>query len=518
MADDNSLALLDPQNQQNYVKGMGLPPVLPSLSKPKPQSQTSVTPQIGTPPLGALPPVTTLDPSPEQQQVSQLRTKLQADTNKLPATEALWNKASQYHKDHPGFVGRLGQVGAGLLRGVDIASEALSGGASALVPGSIYNHNMNVAQDKADITAAEGNAKTAAEAEKDRAAAYKDLNPAVAKPEPTKFSPTTFQGKNGEPVILQEEGPGAGTLTAKPGFDVKPDKASAGATPLTAQDAQERWNMWSQLNPQIAKKITTNPFKEGMLPEQAKEVETALNQSSGREQGQVHVEIAEAGLADKQAKEREAAVTTATQGRLNLYAQQNYMNNMQKWFKLPPTQYAKDNALITDLLNAEKTGHGVLGGVFGSTGVSAIIGGPAGIAAGAGIGALANVLSGPSGAILESLKKQGISPQGYAAMQAYLNALPARMAFEITNQGLKASSMRFGALIQKVMNTIPAPNTPQASFNNSFAQYYNPMVQMLAQGENNSEHLPKGWQAPAYNEFYPEEAPPSGPWTKYQKK
>jgi hypothetical protein len=227
MADDNSLALLDPQNQQNYVKGMGLPPVLPSLSKPKPQPQTSVTPQIGTPPLGALPPVTTLDPSPEQQQVSQLRTKLQADTNKLPATEALWNKASQYHKTHPGFVGRLGQVGAGLLRGVDIAGEALSGGASALVPGSIYNHNMNVAQDKANITAAEGNAKTAAETEKDRAEAYKALNPDLAiKPDQPEWEPTSFENK-GQPVILEKKGPNAGTTQTLAGMDVKHDKPEA---------------------------------------------------------------------------------------------------------------------------------------------------------------------------------------------------------------------------------------------------------------------------------------------------
>jgi hypothetical protein len=247
-----------------------------------------------------------------------------------------------------------------------------------------------------------------------------------------------------------------------------------------------------------------------MLPEQVKGIETALNQATGREQGQVHIDISETALSDKLRKESEADAQTATSGRMNLYAQDNYNDAVKAWHQRVPTStYAKDNALITTLLNKEETGRGLLGGTVSGVAVGSLVGGVPGAIAGGGAAALANLMNGPSTAILDSLERQGISKEGYAAMQAYLNALPARMAWELTTGGQKASTMRFGQLILKVMQTVPAPNTPKGSWDRSFNMYYGPMSKSTELKEK-TLRLPKDYQAPTKQDFYPPEAGAGG--------
>ncbi len=77
-----------------------------------------------------------------------------------------------------------------------------------------------------ELTGAEEQSKSAAAAEKDRAEAYKARHPEV-KPEPTKYAATTLQSDKGEPVVLETEGPEAGTTRTVPGLNVKPDKDKA---------------------------------------------------------------------------------------------------------------------------------------------------------------------------------------------------------------------------------------------------------------------------------------------------
>lgn len=494
--------------------------MLPSLAKPKApdSSPTPISSPMGMP-SAALPPVTSIAPTPEQQRVGAIRQKLQNAEDKPSFTEGLWNRT----KGSDSVLGKIGHVGAGILRGVELAGTALAPGLASAIPGTSMNKRLNEQVLGHQLSGAEGQATQEAQAEKDRAEAAKANFEAQPKPVTPKFGVTPFQTDTGTPGVLEEQGPNAGQVFPATGFNAKPDKAAGGnAIPLSQQDADERWGLWTKTNPKLAKLIPANPFKPGMLPEQAKEVEGVLNSAIGKEQGQTHITLQERGMEDKEEKERTAAAQTATQGRMNLYAQQHYADSVAKWHKSTEknsAQYAKDVTLMTDLIHGEQQGQGVLGGVVGSTPIGVLlggVGGPAGAATGAGIGLLANALSSPATAALDSLKRQGISPQGYQAMQAYFNALPARMAFEITNQGLKASSMRFGALINKIMNTIPPPNTPRGQFSGAFQQYFNPMKVTLESGERNAK-LPQGYQFPSYEEFYPSEEQQSGPWSKYKK-
>ncbi|MGA2160560.1 MAG: hypothetical protein ABSG90_15260, partial [Dehalococcoidia bacterium] len=116
-------------------------------------------------------------------------------------------------------------------------------------------------------------------------------------------------------------------------------------------------------------------------------------------------------------------------------------------------------------------------------------------------GAIAGLIAGPVNGYLDTLKKQGISDEGYAAMQAYFNALPARFAYEVGVQGLSATALRSSQLIQKVLQTVPPPNTPQSAFDNSWKQYYTPM-ERLTKGKIQYT-APKGYTPPSKEEVYP---------------
>ena len=187
----------------------------------------------------------------------------------------------------------------------------------------------------------------------------------------------------------------------------------------------------------------------------------------------------------------------------NLYSQDNYRNKMDAWHK--SGSYARDVGLVQSVVNEAKGG-GLAVSPAMTTTVGALIGGPAGAAIGGAAGILGQIIGGPAQGYLDALKRQGISNEGYEAMQAYFNALPGRMAYEITTQGLKASTMRSQILLQKVMQTIPSPDTKPEMFDRAFKQYYDPMRAM-------TDHKYKGradYVPPKMEEFYPPEQPAPG--------
>ncbi len=177
-------------------------------------------------------------------------------------------------------------------------------------------------------------------------------------------------------------------------------------------------------------------------------------------------------MQQKAALTQQTARTTADQARLQDYSQQEYDTYMRNWQRsTTPGQYAKDVALITDQVNAEKSNPGHLFSYIAPL-LSTT---PAGAATVVGAEALAGALAGPVSGALDTLKKRGLSDQAYRAMQAYYNALPGRMAYEMSSAGVKAGAMRSQLLISKVLNTVPPPNTPPAQWSNAFGQYYKPM-------------------------------------------
>lgn len=80
------------------------------------------------------------------------------------------------------------------------------------------------------------------------------------------------------------------------------------------------------------------------------------------------------------------------------------------------------------------------------------------------------------------------------------------MAYEISVQGVAASAMRSAQLIQKVLNTVPPPNTPQESFDSNFNRYYKPMEVLTNKKVELS--APKGYVPPKKEDFYPPKAAP----------
>jgi hypothetical protein len=216
-------------------------------------------------------------------------------------------------------------------------------------------------------------------------------------------------------------------------------------------------------------------------------------------------------LEDKHQQEAAKEATNASVQLAGLYAQDNYKDAMEGWYK--SGHFAKDSGLITEIVNKE---HSAQGGAFSSVVGDSLIGslfGPEGKAIGAGVGALTGLFAGPANGYLDTLKKQGISDEGYNAMQSYFNALPARMAYEIGVQGVAASAMRSAQLIQKVLNTVPPPNTPQSAFEPAFQNYYRPMDVLTKKKVELS--APKGYVPPKKEDFYPPKpakasAPPQG--------
>jgi hypothetical protein len=237
----------DPQVAQRLITG--LPPVLPSLAKPqseiagvtpssfpgvrpvadenaqrqftgglslRPQlSAVTMTPALTNPSAG-LPPVTTPTPSPEERRVAGVQAKLEKLQQTPSATAGLWQKAGEYHAEHPGIIGRLGQVGAGILRGVDIAGETLMPNVARQIPGSGLNRSQNIAQTQTQLSEAEKEAGQASErsyrsAEADKAAAdaakARRETDLLGQPKPKEEDYSVESGRSGphgESVLLEK--------------------------------------------------------------------------------------------------------------------------------------------------------------------------------------------------------------------------------------------------------------------------------------------------------------------------
>ena len=311
----------------------------------------------------------------------------------------------------------------------------------------------------------------------------------------------------------------------------KPPAPKEGDQPATAAqtaDVATRLNN----NPYVPKEAAASlAFPEGYKPTQndvkerlanIKEIEDATR--AGK-QDQVLNDIrkmqehnqelmTQAHLLDMEEKHQQAEAKDAMTASVALagnYAQENYKEAVDAWHK--SGNFAKDSGLVTEIVDKE---HSAQGGAFSSVVGDSLIGslfGPEGKAIGAGVGALTGLFAGPANGYLDTLKKQGISQEGYDAMQAYFNALPARMAYEIGTQGVAASAMRSAQLIQKVLNTVPPPNTPQDSFDGNFDRYYRPMKVLTDKKVELT--APKGYVPPKKEDIYPpkpakESAPPQG--------
>ena len=210
--------------------------------------------------------------------------------------------------------------------------------------------------------------------------------------------------------------------------------------------------------------------------------------------------MAQAHLSDLQEKMKQADAKSTENSNVamgGLYAQENYKDAVDAWHN--SRNFAKDSGLVTEIINKEHGDKGAFSGALGTTLVGSMFG-PEGAALGAGVGAVTSALKGPADGYLETLKKNGISDEGYAAMQAYFNALPARMSYEIGVQGVAASALRSAQLIQKVLQTVPMPNTPQGSFDSAFDQYYKPMETLTKSKIKLTS--PKDYVAPSKSDFY----------------
>jgi hypothetical protein len=299
------------------------------------------------------------------------------------------------------------------------------------------------------------------------------------------------------------------------------------ATPAQITDVSTRLKN----NPYIPKEAMASlEFPEGYKPTQndvkerlsnIKEIEDAtragnqdklLNDIRKMQEENQHL-MTQAHLLDLEDKHQQAAAKEATNASVQLaglYAQDNYKDAMHDWYK--SGNFAKDSGLITEIVNKEHSDKGSFSGALGDTLVGGLFG-PEGAAIGAGVGALTGLFAGPANGYLDTLKKQGISQEGYNAMQSYFNALPARMAYEVGVQGVSASALRSSQLIQKVLNTVPPPNTPQESFDSAFQNYYKPMDVLTHKKVELS--APKGYVPPKKEDFYPPKtakaaAPPQG--------
>ena len=206
-------------------------------------------------------------------------------------------------------------------------------------------------------------------------------------------------------------------------------------------------------------------------------------------------------------KMREEMDQEAAVGVSNYLAQENYKDAMDRWIKSP--HYMKDVGLITDMANRARTelprspGLASAATELGGAAAGSMLGGPAGAVAGLAVGAAVNLfqnaIAGPANGYLDALKRSQISQEGYDAAQAYFNALPGRMAYEITTQGMKASTLRSQELLQKVMQTVPPPDTKADAFDNAFEMYYRPMKVLTDNKYKNRE----GFVPPTKQQLYP---------------
>ena len=205
-------------------------------------------------------------------------------------------------------------------------------------------------------------------------------------------------------------------------------------------------------------------------------------------------------LAEESKRKETQDVMTADSGYAGLYAQEEYHDKAKAWHQ--SGHYAKDSGIVSSIVN-QAQGEGGLPSIGGGATLGALLGGVPGAVAGAAAPALAQMVMPMAQGYLDAAKRAGISPQGYEAMQAYFNALPARMSYEMQIQGINASVMRSREMISKVLNTVPPPTTPSDQFDKSFSQYYQPMKSLT---ERKTQLIaPKGYQPPPKENFYPKQ-------------
>ena len=191
-------------------------------------------------------------------------------------------------------------------------------------------------------------------------------------------------------------------------------------------------------------------------------------------------------------EQREKQRTEADQAFINIYSQRNYNEAINAWHK--SGHFARDSGLI-----AEQLGHGNEFGKGGiANGIGALATSPAAMAGALGLGAILNAASGTIAGYLDTLKKSGISDEGFNAMQAYYNAMIGRMLFETGTLKLPATALRSKEVISRIMNSVPPPNTPPDAFQKAFDLYYRPMEVLTTR-----KKFPAGYTAPTYEQIYP---------------
>ncbi|MGA2160431.1 MAG: hypothetical protein ABSG90_14615, partial [Dehalococcoidia bacterium] len=406
-----------------------------------------------------------------------------------------------------------GKLLHGLARGAEIAADIAAPGLTQAIPGTPERMARQQAATQGNI-AQDTSLATAREAEEAKTpAAEGTLKEAT-------------QGGMIDP-LHPELGPQQALYNDKTGkveykgqMPPKEGAANALATPAALADVDTRIKNNPSLTPAQQEQLQFPPNYKPTAKDvterlaNVKDIEDAARQGKQDEFNNGIRKLTEenanlmtqAHLQDLQDKKQAAdakAAQSADVATVGLYAQENYADAMQDWYK--SGHFAKDSGFVTEIVDKERSGQGAFGPATGGAVVGSLFG-PEGTAIGAGVGALTGLFAGPINGYLDTLKKQGISDEGYAAMQAYFNTLPARFAYEVGVQGISATALRSSQLIQKVLQTVPPPNTPEKVFNNSWKQYYNPMARLT----NGKVKLtaPKGYVPPTKEEIYPSKAKP----------
>ncbi len=473
------------------------------------------------------------------------------ETARIGSDEYALAKIAQYNPwgskfNHPGTLGKIGHV-LGTIG--NVAGEALLPNLVAQIPGSEANRRMKEEQGLGRIKFGEDLAKTQAETREANARAAtaglkpqnfqfeKDDSGNLWRLDKTGITPpqlVTFDQQGNPQLNTPAAGmqPPSGTAPATSGqasggptFGVKPEQRPAPVTevqnmqarisgmPYLSQDQKTELQFPSGYQPTVAEVKERNKTLDDLDAKQRQGKQDEFNNELRKILAQNSVLMTQMHLRDeevKMEKVRTEAASQQDQAHLGLYAQENYDDAMKALFKEDPKQYAKDVVLMTELVNSEHSGHGPFTSVGTDSAIGAIAG-PGGAAIGAVAGILANAAQPTINATLESLKKRGLSDTAYRAMQAYYNALPARMGYEITSVlGGKATAMRSSQLINKVLNTVPAPNTQPSSWNDAYKQYYNPMKVTVGRKESLLKgQLPEGYTPPTKESVYGDTTAPS---------
>jgi len=532
-----------------HAKQLGIneEPSTEGITAPKEFARQDATPKLGIPKMGeatpeatpaapaagpaapAAAPTTTSERSPDfkirlkQLELDHANALAERTPEGKVKADYIQEQINDLHKNnpwgtagnHPGFMGKLGHIAS---KFGNIAGDVFAPGTMELIPGTDLNKRVQEAglqkQTQADVQEA-----TAREAEENKATpgAVGTLKEAT-------------QGGMIDP-LHPELGPQQALYNDKTGKveykgQMPPKEGAANALATSAELADV--NTRIKNNPSLSTaqqeqlqfpanyKPTVADVKERLA--NVKDIEDAARQGKQDEFNNGIRKLTEenanlmvkAHLQEMQDK-REAAEAKAAQNadvaQAGLYAQEEYRDAMKEWYKSGKAGIdGKDSALITEIVNKERSGQGAFGASTGGAVVGSLFG-PEGTAIGAGVGALTGLFAGPINGYLDTLKKEGISDEGYKAMQAYFNTLPARFAYEVGVQGVSATALRSSQLIQKVLNTVPPPNTPQDVFDDNFAQYYTPMKR-LTEGKSKLT-APKGYVPPSKDEFYPPKAKPA---------